>query len=1347
MSRQFDDVFMNGDLTDADHIKQLIHPLEELEQGQAFYRGASGEVTNTNEVYEVGFQASDTATPNGYYLTALNPGQPIVFKANVASLANASLQVTLEGGATETHPLQVGNTPVGAGDIQQNQIVVAIYNDEGTGRFDVVSLGGTGGGGGGASVLNDLTDVSNSSAAEDEILQANSSGVYENKSLMDAGISEIGHTHPISDINNLQTELNGKQTQDAALDEISGLTMTKGDIIVHDGSALNKLDSPASANDGFILSANSTTSEGVEWIAPPSGGGGGASSLAQLTDVDSALSPADGDLLQFDSGNGEFITQSVSQVALQGPQGPQGPAGADGQDGAVGATGPQGPAGPPGADGQDGADGAIGPQGPAGAPGADGQDGAQGPAGPTGPQGPAGPNGSIDLLTDVDIVGSPGADEFLKHDGTSFTNVGPADVRTALDVPTNSDLTTGLAGKADTSHTHDAADISSGTLPLTRGGTGGGSAAAARTSLDVPSNADLTSGLSGKADSVHTHDTSDIVSGTMPLARGGTGGTNAASARTSLDVPSNSDLTSGLAGKADTTHTHDASDIVSGVLPVSQGGTGGATAPAARTSLDVPSNADLTSGLAGKADSVHTHDAADIVSGSIPLARGGTGGTDAATARTSLDAPSNTDLTNGLAGKADVSHTHVASDITDFDQAVAGSLAASEWAHFPLLESDIVSTDLSDTDIGLGIRNAGDQLDRNVNNRLVLSEGLYVVSFAIACEIDSGGPLEVGLFEYSGSPTEVAGSVRASYGDQNVHGTVVGDAVISVPASQTREIGLRTGSTVVDGKIIADSGFFRVAKVNGGVASNGQTNALNDLSDVLTNSPQSGDLFGYNGSVFTNQTPASFGFVTDSRQVQTSAPMSGGGDLSTDLTLSMPAADGVGQDGYLSSAKFADFDAKADAAHSHTPASLGLEIGVDVQAFSQNLDQISGLSDSKGDLIASSGSTFTSLGAGIDGQVLIADSQEAVGLRWADSSGGEETGDIKLSFRDLTPEGFARADKRMDRANYPSVSGLVTPGPIASTSGDFSSQTTLTNAGNIHTGDTVFTNGYYIAVGAFGKLYRGESLSGLSVVADLGNDHWQEVATDDNGTVVAIQESSNIAVSNDYGASWSGFSYGFSKTPKAICFDEKHGNFVIVTTQGGIYHSSTGLSGSWTSVTPLFSGTYYNVSYGNGILMAFGQSGHIARSVDGGVNWSSISSGTSQQIFSGAYTNGRWLAGGDFWTGFSSDNGLTWTAANLANGDNIYHIAALGGVHVLAGEISGAERCYYIRTDQTTKTDLSHPTGNDGIHSVYANHEKGSFVRCDRDGTELRVYEWKITDFNSLDYIKGTDIANSWVKL
>ena len=48
-----------------------------------------------------------------------------------------------------------------------------------------------------------------------------------------------------------------------------------------------------------------------------------------------------------------------------------------------------------------------------------------------------------------------------------------------------------LAGKADTGHKHSAADVTSGTLPISRGGTGASTAATARTALDVPSNASV----------------------------------------------------------------------------------------------------------------------------------------------------------------------------------------------------------------------------------------------------------------------------------------------------------------------------------------------------------------------------------------------------------------------------------------------------------------------------------------------------------------------------------------------------------------------------------------------------------------------------------------------------------------------------------------------------------------------------------------------------------------------------------------------------------------------------------------------------------------------------------------
>ena len=91
---------------------------------------------------------------------------------------------------------------------------------------------------------------------------------------------------------------------------------------------------------------------------------------------------------------------------------------------------------------------------------------------------------------------------------------------------------------APLSHAHSAADVTSGTLsadrlptvPVSKGGTGSTSASAARTAL-------------GAAASSHSHSASNITSGTLPVARGGTGVTSDDALRQKvLNFPDNDDL-------------------------------------------------------------------------------------------------------------------------------------------------------------------------------------------------------------------------------------------------------------------------------------------------------------------------------------------------------------------------------------------------------------------------------------------------------------------------------------------------------------------------------------------------------------------------------------------------------------------------------------------------------------------------------------------------------------------------------------------------------------------------------------------------------------------------------------
>lgn len=133
---------------------------------------------------------------------------------------------------------------------------------------------------------------------------------------------------------------------------------------------------------------------------------------------------------------------------------------------------------------------------------------------------------------------------------------------------------------APAGHTHQLESLP-GLLPVTKGGTGATTAAAALTSL-------------GAAPAIHTHSAGDITSGTLAIARGGTGASTPAAALSAL-------------GAAAASHTHVLNDL-SGTLAVAKGGTGATTAAAALSAL-------------GAAPKSHVHSAGDITSGTLAAAR------------------------------------------------------------------------------------------------------------------------------------------------------------------------------------------------------------------------------------------------------------------------------------------------------------------------------------------------------------------------------------------------------------------------------------------------------------------------------------------------------------------------------------------------------------------------------------------------------------------------------------------------------------------------------------------------------------------------------------------------------
>lgn len=263
------------------------------------------------------------------------------------------------------------------------------------------------------------------------------------------------------------------------------------------------------------------------------------------------------------------------------------------------------------------------------------------------------------------------------------------DIRNALSGHTNSKsnphgVTAAQVGAAAQSHTHSAANITSGTLSVERGGTGNTSVDTAPTasSTKMVTSGGVYTALSKKADSEHTHNyaaASHTHSGYAAAshthsdyaAADHTHSTyyNSSTSRTANTVLAAPDGKAGAATfrklAAADIPSLPVSKLTSGTLSVERGGTGNTsvdTTPTANSTKMVTSGGVYTA-LAGKANSSHTHDyaasnhthsayaaashthdyaasshnhsAGNITSGTLPVARGGTGNTSVDTTPTS----------------------------------------------------------------------------------------------------------------------------------------------------------------------------------------------------------------------------------------------------------------------------------------------------------------------------------------------------------------------------------------------------------------------------------------------------------------------------------------------------------------------------------------------------------------------------------------------------------------------------------------------------------------------------------------------------------------------------------------
>jgi hypothetical protein len=96
---------------------------------------------------------------------------------------------------------------------------------------------------------------------------------------------------------------------------------------------------------------------------------------------------------------------------------------------------------------------------------------------------------------------------------------------------------------------------------------------------------------------------------------------------------------------------------------------------------------------------------------------------------------------------------------------------------------------------------------------------------------------------------------------------------------------LRFSGALMPNNIGGTSGY--VLRSNGaGTAPSWINLALSSLSDATITSPSNGQVLQYNGTTWVNIAPS---YVSSSRTINTTAPLTGGGDLSADRTLSITA--------------------------------------------------------------------------------------------------------------------------------------------------------------------------------------------------------------------------------------------------------------------------------------------------------------------------------------------------------------------------------------------------------------------------------------------------------------------------